>query len=185
MQPKRRQWHLLGPFFVCQRFGALCRLALVVLGVLALPCAFSPFAPPIVHSCHCCIMSTIGIHNPTHEQRLTAVVLGAGILFFCQMGRGRGLTWHHCCIMLTIGIHNTPHEQQLAAVVLGSGILFFSQMGRGRGLTWWGIPLLRSPSIPFCYPHIPAVCCCGWDENFWSTNKVPITCQACTCCITC
>jgi len=68
---------------------------------------------------------------------------------------------HHCCIMLTIGIHNTPHEQQLTAVVLGAGILFFHQMGRGRGLTWQGIPLLGSPGILFCYPHIPAVCCCG------------------------
>ena len=131
------------PFFVCQReVWALCHLVSVILGVLSLPCAFLPFAPPVVHSCHCCVMLTIGIHNP-------------------------------------------PRKQWLAAVVLGAGILFLHQMGRGRGLTWWGILLLGSPGILFCYPHIPAVSCCGWDENFWSTNKVPITCQACTCCVTC
>ena len=107
----------LGSLFLSARDLGPC-LASVVLGVLSLPCVFSPFPPPVVHSHHCCIMSTIGIHNPPHKQRLTAVVLGAGVLFFCQMGRGRGLTWQ-------------------------------------------GIPLLGSPGVPFCYPHIPAVCCCG------------------------
>jgi len=80
------------PFFVCQReVWALCHLVSVILGVLSLPCAFLPFAPPVVHSCCCCIVLTIGIHNPPRKQQLAVVVLGARILFFHQwVGDGEG-----------------------------------------------------------------------------------------------
>jgi len=114
------------PFFVCQRFGALCHLALVILGVLGLPCAFLPFAPPVVHSHHCCIMSTIGIHNPPHEQQLAVVVLGAAILFFCQWvgdGEGEGaylagypaawVSWHP----VLLSLNETLTSQQSAVMV--------------------------------------------------------------------
>ena len=53
----------LGSLFLSAR-GLGPHLASVVLGVLGLPYAFSLFAPPVVHSCHCCVMSTIDIHNP-------------------------------------------------------------------------------------------------------------------------
>jgi len=152
----------LGSLFVCQRFGALHHLALVILGVLGLPCAFLSFAPPC-----CSLLSLMHYVDYWHSQptlRAAACSCGAGcwdpvLLSVGWRWGGGGLTWHCCCIMSTIGIHNTPCKQWLTVVVLGAGILFFHQMG--RGLTWWGILLLGSPGIPFHYPHILAVCCCG------------------------
>jgi len=80
----------LGSLFlsVRGRFGALCFLVSVILGVLGLLCAFSLFAPP------CCLLLLLLCYvDYWHPQptQLAAVVLGAGILVFCQwVGDGEG-----------------------------------------------------------------------------------------------
>jgi hypothetical protein len=87
VRPKRCRRCLLGPFFCLPEGGSGSpSLGSVVLGVFSASPVHSRrrLLPPVAHSHRCYVTSTISIHNPAREQRLAAVVLSAGFLFFRQ-----------------------------------------------------------------------------------------------------
>jgi len=137
----------LGPFFICQRFGDLCHLVLVIWVSLASPVrSCYVCSPPVVHCYHCCIMLTVGIHKPTPWAVACSSGAGCWILFFCQwVGDGEG------------------EGAYLGVVSCCSGLLAFCLV-----IPKW------NPHIPVLLWLRQELPC---SLNFWSTNEVPITCQ--------